>query len=133
MFLSADEGECARLLEDLSAMNVNAVMFPARDFTLRDVSVYSREYEHKRVAALERIIKGDYDVLLASIDAAVQYTLPKSLLEHSSFTIKVGSEQDSDALISRLIGCGYTRSDIVEGVGQFSVRGGIIDVFPPRR
>lgn len=131
LFLSADEGECARLLEDLSAMKVNAVMFPARDFTLRDVSVYSREYEHKRVAALERIIKGDYDVLLASIDAAVQYTLPKSLLEHSSFTIKVGSEQDSVALISRLIGCGYTRSDIVEGVGQFSIRGGIVDVFPP--
>lgn len=131
LFISADEGECARLFEDLTALGVKAILFPARDFTLRDVSVYSREYEHKRVAALEKILKGDFDVVLTAVDAAVQYTLPSSDLKANSFTINVGGELDSGALIERLIGCGYTRSDIVEGIGQFSVRGGIIDVFPP--
>lgn len=131
LMLTADEGECARLFEDLTALGVNAVLFPARDFTLRDVSVYSREYEHKRVATLMRIIKGDFDVVLTAVDAAVQYTLPSSLLKENLFPISSGSEQNPDALITSLISCGYTRSDIVEGVGQFSVRGGIIDVFPP--
>ncbi len=131
LLVTADEGECARLFEDLAALGISAVHFPARDYTLRDVSVYSREYEHKRIAALQRIITGDFSVVLASVDAVVQYTIPLGLLKENSFVIKAGDQLQTEALINRLIGCGYTRSDIVEGVGQFSVRGGIIDVFPP--
>ncbi len=131
LLITADEGECARMAEDLTALGVRAVLFPARDFTLRDVSVYSKEYEHKRIEALKRIIDNDFDVVLCSSDAAVQYTLPKETLISSSFSVSVGGSSPIKELITKLINCGYTRSDVVEGIGQFSVRGGIVDVFPP--
>lgn len=131
LYITADEGECARMSEDLSALGIAALQFPARDFTLRNVSVYSREYEHKRIAVLNRIAENDYDIILASVDAVIGYTIPPDMLKDSTFGIKVGCEYPIENLIENLVNCGYTRSEVVEGIGQFSVRGGILDVFPP--
>jgi len=48
VLLCSEEGEVARMAEDLKAIGIDSVSFPYRDFTLSDVTVYSREYEHKR-------------------------------------------------------------------------------------
>ena len=129
--ITSDEAECTRLSEDLMNLGCKPLIFPARDFTLKSVSVYSKEYEHKRIGTLTSVLVGDFDIVLASIDAAMQLTIPQSLLEKHIFYIKQGEEIKTPDLIEKLVSSGYSRCDMVEGTGQFSVRGGIIDIFPP--
>ena len=73
---------------------------------------------------------GAFDLLTISLDAAVQYTVKPEVLKSARFTLKTGDSADTSELAERLINAGYTRSQLCEGSGQFSVRGGIFDLFP---
>ena len=132
LIIAADEAEASRFFDDLTALGVNAVYYPSRDYTFRDIAGFSREYEHMRLGALQKIADGDYTVCVASAVAACQLTLPKEELCAHTFTVKNGQELPLDELLARLVSAGYIRADMVEGVGQFAVRGGIVDLFPPQ-
>ena len=73
---------------------------------------------------------GAFDLLTISLDAAVQYTVKPEVLKSARFTLKTGDSADTSELAEKLINAGYTRSQLCEGSGQFSVRGGIFDLFP---
>ena len=61
----------------------------------------------------------------------MQRTIPKEQLARASRTIRLGESYDLDELTGMLAAAGYVRSEQVEGVGQFALRGGILDVFFP--
>ncbi len=128
--ITPDEATAEGLKDDLVSMSLDAVVFPSRDYCLRDIAGYSKEYEHKRTDTLSKLLDGGFDVAVISLDAALQYTLPPKSLENANFTLKVGEAVKIHDLVNRLLISGYTRTDICEGTGQFSVRGGIFDVFP---
>jgi transcription-repair coupling factor len=75
-------------------------------------------------------VSGNIRVVSASIEALMQFTIPKSVLKKNTITIKNGDTIDSEELTARLIAAGYTRTERVEGVSQFARRGDIFDVFP---
>lgn len=131
LFLCAEEGECQRYWEDLTAMGLSAGLYPLRDFSFRDATGSSHEYERSRLQTLNRLAKGECQCVLASIDAALQLTIPKEELLTRGLTIKAGEELSQDTLLSALYACGYQRADQIDGTGQFSHRGGLIDFFPP--
>ena len=108
-----------------------AVFFPERDLSFDISQTSSREYEQERLSALCRLQSGEAGVLVAPISAVMQFTVLKSELENSCFTIKSGDTVSLDDLSSRLISGGYTRRSQIDGIGQFSRRGGIIDIFCP--
>ena len=58
-------------------------------------------------------------------------TLPPEALRRASFTIDDGGELAMEDVTDALVRCGYSRTDQVEGPGQFAVRGGILDFFSP--
>ncbi len=132
IFIAADESEAIRFYDDLVAMGTNAVYFPSRDYTFRDIAGASKEYEHIRLGALRKIADGNYTAVVCCAVAATQLTIPKIELNTHTFTVENGGEMPLDEMIARLISAGYTRSAMVEGVGQFAVRGGILDFFPPQ-
>ena len=127
-----EEKDANAAADVLSACGRRAVVYPSRDFVFENVSAYSREYENRRLSALYTVLRGNYDVILAVPDALMQYTMPKSVFESNTFTLARGGEADIGDICKRLVSLGYTRSGIVEGVGQFAVRGGIVDVFTPQ-
>ncbi len=129
--IAADEAEAQRLTDDLAAMGMHPAFFPARDFSLRDSEGASHEYEHQRLLAMERILSGDCDCVIACIDAALQYTIPPAEMGKHRLTLRQGQSVSQDAVIAALSGCGYERADQVGGPGQFSHRGGILDFFTP--
>ena len=131
LVITADEGEAVRLKEDLETLGKRAVLFPARDFTFRNLTGQSREYEHVRLGTLARLMEEDFDVALCGVDAAVQYTIPPAALYGRTFTLKAGDSLSPAQGAARLLAAGYTRSEQVEGPGQFAVRGGILDFFTP--
>ncbi|WP_295621273.1 transcription-repair coupling factor, partial [uncultured Intestinimonas sp.] len=128
----ADETEAARMAEDLAAFTGEQVLrLPSRELTFHDAAVVSRQWEHRRLSALQALLDGSAPLLVTTAEALLQRTLPPSLLRQASLTLRVGESRDLEALAARLTAAGYARCDQVEGAGQFALRGGILDFFSP--
>ncbi len=127
-----DEANAVRMVSDINEMAGKelACLFPSRDLTLAEIESSSKEYEHKRLSALEKIASGKAKIIAASIDACLESTIPKDVLLDMCLTLAPGDSVDISELSARLIKMGYTRSSQTEGYAQFSVRGSIIDIFP---
>lgn len=131
LVLASDEAEARRLCDDLEMMGTKAAFYPSRDYIFREAESISREFEHQRIGALYSFKNGECTVLVACVDAAMQYTIPPDVLEKSTVTVKEGTEMSMSTLVSYLVSGGYVKSEQVEGTGQFAVRGGILDFFIP--
>ncbi len=128
--ITEDEASALSLAEDAKSLGLKSLTFPARDYCIGNISGYSKEYEHKRIDTLSKLLDGDFQLLVLSVDAALQYTLPPDKLKEARFKLEIGQEISLESLVERAILCGYTRSELCEGAGQFSLRGGIFDIFP---
>lgn len=126
-----DETQGSRLCKDLTAFGCNALLFPAGDISLRTTQVKSHEYEHRRLSVLGRLLDGNADAVVLSVEAALQFTIPPEELFKRRITIKTGDETAISSLCEKLVDSGYTLAENVEGSGQYAVRGGIVDIFSP--
>lgn len=129
--ITPDEAQATRLRQDLESFEVRAMHYPARDFSFRTLETVSREYEHARLKVLDKMLSGDFDVVVLSAEAAMQLTVPPERLMANSFSVYSGEDYNPDELIISLMKSGYIRSEQVDGAGQFALRGGILDFFPP--
>lgn len=131
LVIMPDEAAATKLCEDLRVFGKNSFLYPARDFSFTSAENRSHEYEQRRINALTNILNGTADIVVCSAEAAVQRTIPPEDLKKHSLTIRRGEDIKLGDITSVLLSAGYTRADMVEGVGQFSVRGGILDLFSP--
>ncbi len=132
VILCADEADCRRLAADLTALTGETVLtLPPREFTFHDAAVVSRQWEHRRLQTLWAMSRGDFPFLVIPAEALLQRTLPSSLLTGCARTLRMGGQYDLSELAEALSAAGYARCDQVEGVGQFALRGGILDFFSP--
>lgn len=129
--VAPDEQKAQTLCNDLCAMGTKALFYPTRDFIFKNVTGKSREYEHQRLNVLYKMSQGDYDIVITCMDSASQFTMPKDVLEKAVLHIKVGTIITPENCIKALNMLGYQRFDQVDGKGQFSLRGGILDFFMP--
>ena len=128
--ITPDESSAIEMYNDLNSLDINCLNLPARDYCIGDIKGYSKEYEHKRVDTLSKLLGGDFCVLTLSLDAALQYTLPPDVLSDSCFKIKSGDTISTSDLTEKLLSSGYVRCEMCDGIGTFSVRGGIFDIYP---
>lgn len=84
-----------------------------------------------RAVALWQFASGIAQVLVTSAAAAAMHLQPAAFYRSLGSTLRSGQPLEREELIEHLVRTGYERQDLVEAVGQFAVRGGIIDVFPP--
>ncbi|MBQ1281975.1 MAG: transcription-repair coupling factor, partial [Oscillospiraceae bacterium] len=106
-------------------------LLPARDFTFYDASAVSRGWEQKRLRTLRAMQRMTGGVAIASLHALSLRTIPPQHLEAAAQTLSVGACFDTEDLAGTLIRLGYTRCSLVEGAGQFALRGDILDIFSP--
>ena len=125
------EAEATHFADDLKALGLNAAVFPPRDFMLRPVEGAGREYEYRRLSVLGGLAGGRLQAVCVPAEALTQYTVPRAEFMANTLTLKPGMTFSRDALIQRLFAAGYVRRSQVEGPGQFSVRGDIVDIYPP--
>ena len=128
--LVADEAQAVRMQEDLTALGERVLILPARELGLRQMESSSREYEQQRLGALANMANGDYDCVIAGVDAALQYTLPPDTLLERTLDLVAGAVLPVKDLAAAFSAAGYERVAQVEAVGQFAVRGGIADIYP---
>ncbi|WP_293969921.1 transcription-repair coupling factor [uncultured Ruminococcus sp.] len=129
--VASDEKEAQTLCNDLCSMGLKACVYPVRDYNFLDFQSKSHEYEHARLKVLLKLIENDCDVVISCIDAASQLTVPKKVLEESTIIFEEGKEIPLEKAVRALTLLGYERFDAVDGNGQFSLRGGILDFFMP--
>ena len=131
LVVTPGEAEATRFAQDLEALGLPAAVFPPRDFLLRPIEGAGREYEYRRLAVLGDLVGGRLRAVCVPAEALLQYTVPKAEFCANTLTLKPGMTIPVKELAARLLAAGYHRRSQVEGPGQFSVRGGIVDVFPP--
>ena len=127
-----DDMAAKRLQEEIQAfLGITASILPSRELTLYDAAVVSRGWEQKRLRQLYDLAIGNTAIQIISWEALSQRTMPPSTLLQAVFTLQTGKEYRIDDLLTQLSGAGYTRCPMVEGPGQFAVRGGILDIYSP--
>ena len=132
VMVCADEAEAGRLAGDLETLlGVPALRLYARELFVRAGAVASRQWEMARIGALYEMAQGQGRLLVCTAEGLLQKTAPAQRLRDSAITLEVGGRWDLSDLTLRLASAGYSRCDQVEGVGQFALRGGILDVFSP--
>jgi len=127
-----DDIAAKRMQEELAAFLGKTVpVLPSRELTLYDSSVVSRGWEQKRLRQFYDLLVGTTRLQIMSWEAMSQRTMPPDVLKKAAFTLRTGDCYELDDLLNRLSGAGYSRTTMVEGPGQFAVRGGILDVYSP--
>ena len=130
--ISPDDSAAQTFAGDLETMLGEPVsLLGMRDFIFRQMEAASRLPEQKRITAMYDTVMGKTRVTVASVCGLVQRTLPPETLMKAAFEICSDRECPPEELEEALLRCGYSRTDQVEGAGQFARRGGIIDFFSP--
>ena len=130
--LCADEGEARRMAVDLQTLTgLEPALLFAREWQLRDRVYASHSFEQQRLGTLCSLAAEKVNLLVVTVDGVMQRTLPPAALRDAALTLKPGERFDLKDLARRLDALGYARAEQVEGVGQFAVRGGILDVWSP--
>ena len=129
LLIVPDENIAQKMALDLKSMGSKTFVFLPREFNFYNIEGQSKEFEHLRLRVLCEILQNHAEIIIAPIEAILQLTIPKDRLKAAIFSIKPQEKISPQTLIQRLLKCGYERFDQVEGSGQFSLRGGILDVF----
>ena len=106
------------------------MLFPEREVLLYNVAAQSTEITEQRLQVIEALLLKQNVIVVASIQAVLALQCPPQVFKDNIFTLKVGDIAPLEQLSEKLVRMGYERVSAVEGKGQFSVRGGILDVFP---
>lgn len=132
VILCQDEIAARRMQEELKSFQGEAApILPGRDLTFYDAAVVSRAWEQKRLRQLYDLKNGNVPVQIMTWESMSQRTMPPEVMASAAMTVEVGKEYVLDELIAVLTAAGYSRCGMVEGIGQFAVRGGILDLFSP--
>ena len=132
IIICQDDMAAKRIAEEVKAFTgVTANILPSRELTLYDSAVVSRAWEQTRLRQLHDLYNGNTRLQIMSWEALSQRTIPPHVLQKAVFTLTIGGSYPIDALLSQLSSAGYSRCAMVEGPGQFAVRGGILDIYSP--
>ncbi len=130
--LCQDDLAAQRIGQELSAfLGQEIPLLPSREWTFYDTQAASRGWEQKRLRQLYDLGRGKTKLQIMTLDSMGLRTMPKSILFSAALTVKVGASFVMEELLQRLVSAGYTRASLVEGIGQFALRGGILDVYSP--
>lgn len=117
------------LLEDCRLYSRNSYFYPARDLIFYQADIHSNQLTKERIAVLRHILEGEPVTIVTTFSALMAHQLPLSVLEENIIHIRKDSIVEEQALAKKLVAMGYEKNYQVEAPGQFSIRGGIVDIF----
>ena len=127
-----NEIEAKNLYDDLSLYSTNVYFLPIREVVFYNVDAISGDLRWARLKVIKEILDDkNKKIIVTSIEAMTSVYTPKEKYINYNINIKSGDEVNLKDISNKLIECGYERVEVVEGKGEFSFRGGILDVFPP--
>ena len=131
VIITENELKAKQMYDDYRFFDKNISFFPSRDLIFFGADVHSRETEIKRFKIINSLINGGSETIILSVEALFDRFLKKEVFEKAIIHLKEGEILDVDDLCKKMVLMGYERVEQTESPGQFSVRGGIIDIFSP--
>lgn len=120
--------QAKRILKDISYFTSKAAVFSKKELVTYDYIAGSKDLPYERIEVLNSIHSNKINVVILTIEALMQDMVPKDILYRNSIKVKVGDSLNIDYLKHKLVSLGYERKDLIDGRGQFSIRGGIVDI-----
>jgi transcription-repair coupling factor (superfamily II helicase) len=105
-------------------------LFPANELIAAEMSIASPELKAQRIEALNHLSKRDKGIIIVPAAGLRKVIPPKSLWKQYQLSFKVGDDLDITKVLNTFVKMGYVRSEMVSTPGEFSIRGGIIDIYP---
>lgn len=126
--ITYNEIQAKKIQEDIQYFTKNVVLFPKKEIVTYDYIAESKDLPYQRIEALNQIKAKKNLVVVTTIEAMLQKLPSKQTLYQNELEFKIGESHNLEEIKKKLICLGYTRCDLIEGRGQFSVRGGIVDI-----
>ena len=123
-----NEIQAKKLVKDLRFFTDKIDLFTKREIFAYDYLAESKDKLYERISVLNNIINKKSKVVVATIEAIMQPMIEKKQLYKNKISLKVGDICNLEEVKEKLVCLGYERYDLIEGRGQFSIRGGIIDI-----
>ena len=128
VLVTYNEIQANELIKNLKYFIDRVYYFPKREISIYDYDVESNEIEHKRIDVLKKIYNNEVNVVVTTVECLMQPMISKDTLFENIFNIKTRDEVDINEIQKKLVLMGYTRKNLVENFGEFSIRGDIIDI-----
>ena len=126
--ITYNEIQARKLVEDLKYFTDKIIYLPKKEIVTYDYVAESKDLPYERIEALNKIQETKTGIVVTTVEAAIQKMISKKALYKNILKFKVGEEHNLEELKQKLVDLGYVRCDLIEGRGQFSVRGGIVDI-----
>lgn len=133
LIITGDEAKAREMQEDSRFFDKSSIYYPAKDFIFYSADVHGNQLAGERLRCIQKIIAAQDNktniTVITTIDGCVDMLMPLQRYRDNIIHFKNSDIIDTEKLISKLVGIGYTRVPMIDGQGQFAVRGGIIDIF----
>ena len=131
LYIVENAGRAKEVFHDLNSLlpEYNIHYFPALDMLPFEVIAQSRETQRKRLEVMQSLVGSGLNAVVTTLEALSKALLPPDIFGAAAFTLKTGQRIRIEALLERLVAIGYKRVDIVADQGQFTLRGGILDIY----
>ncbi len=129
LIVTHSEKRVKEIYENYRFFDKNVQDYPARDIIFYSADVHGQALVRQRLSVIQKLLEQEPVTVVTTIDGLMDSLLPPEKLSQQIMRLREGSICDQEDLIRRLIYMGFERAVQVEGPGQFSVRGGILDIY----
>ena len=129
LILAEDEKRAKEIYEDYRFYDKEVYYYPAKDLLFFQADIHGNLLIRQRMQVIKALLEKERITVVTSIDGCMDFLLPLEEIKKSLIHYESDSPIDLDALKDSLVALGYERVGQVEMPGQFSVRGGIIDIY----
>lgn len=130
LYIANTDLEAKKVYEDLCFYMKDKVDYlSSQDIYFYHLDAKDRNDEARKLKVLLKMLSKENAVIVTTVEAVLGKYVPKEILKQNIFTYKIGDVIDIEKISQKLVNLGYERVSKIEGFGQFSIRGGIVDVF----
>ena len=126
--ITYNEIQARKIVDDLSYFTDKVIYLPKKEIVTYDYVAESKDLPYQRIEALNKIQEMKTGIVVTTAEAAIQKMISPKALYKNTLKFKIGDEYKLEDVKQKLIDLGYVRYDLIDGRGQFSVRGGIVDI-----
>ncbi|MEY8394398.1 transcription-repair coupling factor [Lachnospiraceae bacterium 45-P1] len=130
LVVTYDDARAKELYDDFSYFCKNTWLYPARDLLFYSSDIHGNLLTRQRMQVFKHLAEDEGGIVVATADGLMDHLLPLSVLEARCLSVTSGDVLNMEEIRGFLTNMGYERMGQVDGMGQFSIRGGILDVFP---
>lgn len=126
---SFSEQKMRELYEDYRLFDKEALIYPSKDLIFYQSDIHGNAVTRQRMMVIKALLEQEEVTVFTTVDAFMDSLLPLEVIKKSIITLNTADIIDVNQLIKNLVVLGYEKNYQAEAPGQFSVRGGIIDIF----